>query len=377
MKLDDDVLAYIDEHVDEYRNLLLSLARIPAPTMHEERRAKFIRSWLSAKGAEKVTIDDEKNVICSIGDCEGDRPLVVFMAHMDVVFPDTEELPLQVENGRICCPGVGDDTANLVALLFAAAYILERGLVSRKYGILIVANSAEEGLGNLRGSKRIMEKYGSRVARFISLDSWNGVVNHASIGSRRFRISVDTEGGHSYYDAGRRNAIATLSSMVDALYRMKTPSDKTTYNVGVISGGSSVNAIAAHAEMLFEYRAESIENGNIMEKQIRTLIDEYRSCGISVGCEVIGDRPCMGRVDEKGMNELMELSRRVYSAYYGKEPVFKAGSTDCNIPLSMGIPSICIGCFDGDGAHTRDEYVLVDSLVTGYRIAFAHILYFL
>lgn len=376
MKLTDETIAYIDAHAGEYYELLLSLARIPAPSMHEERRAAFIQNWLINSGAKSVSIDSAKNVICKIGDCDGDRPLVVFMAHMDVVFPDIEELPLKVENGRIWCPGVGDDTANLVAMLFATRYIIEKGLQAEKYGILVVANSCEEGLGDLKGSRKIMEEYGDRIVRFISFDSWNGSVNHCSIGSKRYRISVETEGGHSYYDAGNRNAIATLSSMIGTLYKMKTPSEKTTYNVGVISGGTSVNTIASHAEMLFEYRSENIENGSVMEKQILSVIDEYRSRGIKVYCEVIGDRPCMGRVEEEGMNELLELSSRVYREYYGKEPVFKAGSTDCNIPLSKGIPSICAGCFDGGGAHTRDEYVLIDSLPTGYRMAFAHMLYF-
>ncbi len=373
MGLSEETLRYIDEHSSEFYELLLSLSKVPSPSHHEERRAEFVRSWLTSNGADDVEIDGVKNVICRIGNCS-EGPLVVFMAHLDVVFSDTDELLQKVEDGRIWCPGVGDDTANLVAMLFAVKYILEMKLEPKSGGVLVVANSCEEGLGDLKGSRAIMERYGKRVERFISFDSWNGCINHKSIGSRRFRISVETEGGHSYYDFGNRSAIRYLSEMVTRLYGIEPPSKGTTYNVGAISGGTSVNTIAQRAEMLYEYRSDSIENGTVMEKRLNGILDDFREMGIRVDVEVIGDRPCMGKVDEKEMERLMDRSAEIYREYYGKEPVFKAGSTDCNIPLSLGIPSICVGCFDGGGAHTREEYVLIDSLRAGYRVAFAHML---
>ena len=125
--LTEKELAYIEEHAQEGRELLLTLARIPAPSHHEEKRARFCKDWLEAHGAQNVVIDDALNVVYPIGVTE-DNPVTVFMAHMDVVFPDTEELPLTVKDGKIFCPGVGDDTANVAALLMAAAYVTEQGL---------------------------------------------------------------------------------------------------------------------------------------------------------------------------------------------------------------------------------------------------------
>ena len=160
--LSKEMLDFICDHEKEAYDLLLSLARIPAPLNHEEKRAQFCSEWLKEQGAEGVYIDEALNVVYPV-DAEGDGPLEVYMAHTDVVFPDTEELPLRVEDGRIYCPGIGDDTACLVCLLMAAKFIAEcirngtwrelRG--ENKPRLLLVCNSGKEGLGNLKGVKEI------------------------------------------------------------------------------------------------------------------------------------------------------------------------------------------------------------------------------
>lgn len=202
--------------------------------MVEEKRAVFCKEWLEKQGAKGVYIDETLNVIYPVG-CTDDNPLVVYMAHSDVVFPDMEKLPLWVEDGKIHCPGVGDDTANVAALLTVAKYIAQHDVKVCDGGVLIVVNSGEEGLGNLKGSRRIVADFGSRIREFITLDGGGtGGVNRA-VGSKRYRIGIDTEGGHSYGAFGNRNAIAYLASMIDALYTMKAPpKGKTTYNVGTI-----------------------------------------------------------------------------------------------------------------------------------------------
>ena len=361
-----DVMKYMDSHSDEALQLLIELAQIPAPSNHEEKRAEFCLNWLHSKGADTAYIDEALNVIYPVGDTE-ENDLMVFMAHSDVVFPDLEPLPLMIENGRICCPGVGDDTANAVALLTTAGYIAEHKVMPKKCGVLLVINSGEEGLGNLKGSRKIMEDFGHRVKEFITFDGNANAVVVKAVGSRRYRVTVRTEGGHSYARFGAPNAIAQLSQLISRLYEVEVPAiGKTTYNVGTISGGTSVNTIAQNAQMLFEFRSDEREGLAIMQAHFDRIVEEFRSAGVQIETEVVGDRPCGLEVDNTA---LAERAARTVQAHYGLVPQFSVGSTDCNIPLSMGIPAICPGCVMGAGAHTREEYVEIDSLLPGLKVA--------
>ena len=369
MKLNEQVLNYIAEHQQEAYELLITLGQIPAPSNHEEKRAEFCREWLEQQGAKGVYIDEALNVVYPIG-CTENNPVVVYMAHSDVVFPDTTPLPLRVEDGKIFCPGIGDDTANVVALLIAAKYIAEHNLTPKTHGILLVVNSGEEGLGNLKGSRYLAKKFGDRIVEFISFDgSYKGAAVKA-VGSKRYNVQIKTEGGHSYGAFGNRNAIAYLASLINTLYTIKVPNrGKTTFNVGTISGGTSVNTIAQNAEMLFEFRSDDREDLAEMEAHFQAAIDFYRTKGIDVTVELVGDRPCSGDIDPQRHQALMD---RVYTAikkHYGIDVKFGSGSTDCNIPLSMGIPAVCPGCVDGQKAHTREEFILIDSLLPGLKVA--------
>jgi len=370
MELTEKILTYIDDHRQEAFELLVELAQIPAPSNKEEKRAQFCKDWLEKQGAAGVYVDDALNVIYPVG-CTEANDLVVFMAHSDMVFPDTEQLPLRLEEGRIHCPGVGDDTAHVVALLMAAKFLAETRIVPADCGILIVINSGEEGLGNLKGCREIMRTFGKRVREFVTLDdqTYKGV--NRAVGSRRFSIEVETEGGHSFNDFGRTNAIAVLSSMIDELYRIKVPEKgKTTYNVGLISGGTSVNTIAQHAQMLYEFRSDERESLSVMQQHLDRVISDYRREGVSVKVTPVGDRPCGAEVDPERMARLMERAQTAAQRRYGHTISFGSGSTDCNIPLSMGIPAICVGCCRFSGAHTREEYVEIDSLRGGLNFLF-------
>lgn len=374
MSLTKEIMAYIDENRQETYELLLTMAKIPSPSNHEEKRAQFCKKWLEDQGAEGVFIDDALNVIYPVG-CEAGKPVIVFMAHTDVVFPDTEELPLKVEDGKILCPGIGDDTANLAALLMVAKFITKNHIQPKDAGILFVANSGEEGLGNLKGSRKICETYGDRIKEFYSFDGTITHITNRAVGSKRYRVEVLTEGGHSYGAFGNRNAIAYLSAMINDFYCMKAPDKgKTTYNVGKISGGTSVNTIAQQAEMLYEFRSDEAEDLAFMERHFKAVIEAYRAKGVQVNVELLGERPCMGDVDKEKHEALLQKSREIVFNYSGIDPVFSSGSTDCNIPLSLGIPSVCLGTYIGGLAHTREEWVQIDSLYMGYLIAFDLIL---
>ena len=375
MELTRKIELYIEAHQQEAYDLLLELAQIPAPSNQEQLRAEFCKNWLEAQGAEGVYVDEALNVIYPIGVGE-ENPLVCFVAHSDVVFPDMEKLPLTVADGKIFCPGIGDDTANAVALMMAAKYIAENKLKPKDRGLLLVVNSGEEGLGNLKGTRRLMEDFGQRIQEFVSFDAHDCKGVSVAVGSRRYKIEIDTEGGHSFTAFGNRNAIAYLASLIDTLYTIKVPpKGKTTYNVGTISGGTSVNTIAQHAEMLYEFRSDERASMEIMEQHLQAAVEFYRTKGVRVTVTPVGDRPCSGDVDLEKMQAMMDRANEASCRHYGKPHTFGKGSTDCNIPLSMGIPSICVGCYNGDGSHTREEWVAIDSLLPGLKFAFDMILH--
>ncbi len=372
MAMTQETLSYIDAHRQEAFELLVELAQIPAPSHQEQRRAEFIRHWLHRNGAEGAYIDEALNVVYPIGVEEG-NPLMVFMAHSDVVFPDTDPLPLTISDGKIHCPGVGDDTANVVALLLAAKYLAEQKLVPQNCGVLLVVNSCEEGLGNLKGCRKIMDTFGHRVQEFVSFDCGPHVVITQAVGSRRYRVEVDTVGGHSFANFGNPNAIACLAALIDELYRVRV--HRTTYNVGTISGGTSVNTIAQHAQMLYEFRSDHREALEAMEETFQNIVSEHRAKGLDITVTLLGERPCSGNVDEYREQALAKRATEAIQRHYGIKAQLGFGSTDCNVPLAMGIPAVCVGCVIGSGAHTREEYIEINSLQPGLALAMDMILH--
>ncbi len=389
MSITEEISGYISEHKQEAYDLLIELARIPAPSGREERRAKYIKEWLEAKGAKGVYIDDALNVVYPAGcadpaecadpaGCAGENPVCVFSAHTDVVFPDETELPVAVREGMLYAPGIGDDTANVAALMIAAGYLAEHAgeKAGREgTGCLIVFNSGEEGLGNLKGIRAICRRYGSRIRQHISFDgTMNGIVTR-SVGSKRYRVEVRTEGGHSYGSFGNRNAIAYLASLIGTLYELKVPTrGRTTYNVGTISGGTSVNTIAQQAWMLYEFRSDDREDLEFMERHFEAVIEAYRAKGITVQVDLIGERPCMGEVPQEKMEALIQRVNAVIQKYSGRPAGQGSGSTDCNIPHSLGIPAVSFGAYRGGGSHTRGEWLEIESLEPGLKIVLETVL---
>ena len=374
--LKQEIQEYIDAHETEAYRLLVTLAQIPAPSNHEEKRMEFCRKWLEDMGAKGVYTDAALNVVYPY-QAEGDRPVIVIMAHTDVVFPDMDPLPLKEEDGKICCPGIGDDTANLAALLMTAKYVTEKQLQTKDAGVVFVCNAGEEGMGNLKGSRKICEDYGSRIREFYSLDGTMENVTNCAVGSSRFKVTVRTIGGHSYGSFGNPNAIAHLASIIADIYKIQVPAEgKTTYNVGVIQGGTSVNSIAQEASMLCEYRSDREAALAYMEQQFSGIFDAHNTKDAQVTVELVGLRPCESLDDAQRQKRdaMVAEACGLLKEITGKDIRTGSGSTDCNIPLSMGIPSVCYGCYYGKGAHTREEYIEKASLKMGYRVAFETVL---
>jgi len=350
--------------------LLRTLCAIPAPSHREERRAEFCKNWLEAHGAEGVFIDEALNVIWPYH-AENAEKVHVFMAHTDTVFPDMEPMPMVESDGKMYCPGVGDDTANVVLLMLTAAQIAQTKPETAD-GIVIALNSCEEGLGNLKGCRALMARYGDRAADVISFDGYMEGVCSAAVGSLRWKVTVRTAGGHSYAAFGNANAIERLGAIVQALYAYKLPEDgsRTTYNVGVMEGGTSVNTIAQEAHMLFEFRSDDLDSLLAAKAFFEETITAFRETGLCVETELLGERPC-GKKENNDPRQAALLARLADSVENrtGKAPGFHAGSTDCNIPLSMGIPAAAVGLCSGGGAHTREEWIEINSLKAGLGIA--------
>jgi acetylornithine deacetylase/succinyl-diaminopimelate desuccinylase-like protein len=357
-------------HADEEAALLRELGRIPAPSHQEDARVRFCRDWLVSHGADHVHVDAAKNVICemgrdggAIGPDEGD--LLVFAAHTDVVQPDLEPYPMEERDGRLYAPGIGDDTANLAGLLMAATFLLERR-PDLGHGVLVVANSCEEGLGNLEGTKALLSAYEGRIAAFHSFDCYPPLVCCTAVGSHRYRVRCTTTGGHSYADFGRANAIEVLCGLVEDLYAIELPTSAiTTMNVGRIEGGTTVNSIAQTASMLYEYRSTSQGCLETMHEAFEDAVQAHRGDDRTIDVEAIGIRPGNGDVDPIALEDLQARCGDVVRATMGLEPTFAPASTDANVPLSLGIPACTMGTIAGGLAHTREEWVDLASLPAG------------
>jgi acetylornithine deacetylase/succinyl-diaminopimelate desuccinylase-like protein len=348
---------------------LEELCAIPAPSHMEQKRAAYCKKWLESVGAEGVYIDDALNVVFPIN-CDGSDRITVFVAHTDTVFPDTAPMPYHDDGTNICCPGVGDDTASLVQLLLTAKYFVENRLAP-KHGVMFVCNSCEEGLGNLKGTRQLFADFAGRIGQFISFDSQLDLICDRCAGSHRYQVRVETDGGHSFQKFGTPNAIAELSKIVTQIYSIEVPNKpgvRTTYNVGNITGGTSVNTVAQNAEMLCEYRSEDKDCLAYMEKEFEKIFAAAASDSVRIFVKKIGDRPCSD-IEDGRLDYLRSTLKNLIEDVIQSPVKLHSASTDCNIPLSLGIPAICIGVYRGGASHTRQEWIEKASLPIGLEVA--------
>ena len=369
----------LQEQQTEQLSLLRELCEIPAPSLHEEARSRFVYDWLETmvkdEGAEalcRVRLEPSGNVSLLIPG-KTDR-VRIFSAHLDTVFPDTEPMELREDDAKLYCPGVGDDSANLVNLLFAARHFIRR-CVSEQWvppvSLLFAASVGEEGFGNLRGSRALYETYGERTLSFTTFDLYIPQCTGTAVGSYRCRIRVRTKGGHSYHDFGSPNAIELLCRIVEMLYHIELPTKaKTTCNVGRISGGTSVNTIAAEAACLYEYRSESGTCMEIMRQRFEDVMKKAQDLPGEISVEVLGIRPANAAdEDREALQRFVARNGACVKEATGEEPSNEPISSDANIFLADGIPSVTLGTIRGGGAHTRGEWIEKGSLTAGLALA--------
>jgi acetylornithine deacetylase/succinyl-diaminopimelate desuccinylase-like protein len=342
--------------------LAVEIQQIPAPTFQEEQRARFVAERMCAAGLREVSRDAAGNVYaCLPGRNPAARPLVV-SAHLDTVFPSETDLTLQRLPDRLCGPGIGDNSLG-VAGLFGLVWALAEQGISLPGDLWLAANVGEEGLGDLRGMRAVVERFGERPAAYIALEGLAlGQVYHRGLGVRRYRITCRGAGGHSWVDYGRPSAVHALAGLAARLAAFDLPAaPRTTLNIGVFHGGTSVNTIAAEASLELDLRSEQTAALERLARQVQTLAQGCAAPGLSVEIEQVGDRPSGELpVDHPLVGLACAALRR-----QGLQPVLNIGSTDANLPLSRGLPALSLGLTNGGGAHTTAEYALTAPLAAG------------
>ncbi len=370
-ELTKEAQEFLDSEVEAAKKLLKTLTLIPAPSHLEDEKAAYVKNWFDSVGAAGAYIDEAKNVIYKVAG-EDESRAVVFMAHTDTVFPMETPLIWREDEKNFYCPGVGDDTASLAVLMTVVKYVVKLGIKPKKT-VIFVGNSCEEGLGNLKGSKQIVKDFGCMLDEFYTFDGKFEAMYNRCVGSHRYKIKCSSEGGHSYGAFGNTNAIAELAKFVAELYTVEVPKKegtKTTYNVGIIEGGTSVNTIAQFAEMLYEYRSDDRECLAFMKETFEKKLAAIREASkANFEVELVGDRPCDGVVDKDKLRKMTDRVKAVLLKHTGTEAEERSASTDCNSASNAGIPAVCAGVYNGGGTHTREEWVEKDSISKGLRVA--------
>ena len=345
-------------------DLAVAIQQIPAPTFHEAGRAAFVRERFVEEGLADVEIDPAGNVVARLGAGQPPSParVLVVTAHLDTVFPLSVDLGVRREPERLLAPGIGDNSLG-VAGLFGLLWALRERRLSLPGDLWLVANVCEEGLGNLRGMKAVVERFGTAPCAYIVLEGMAlGHIYHRGLGVLRYRLSVQTAGGHSWHDYGQPSAIHELVALSSRITSLELPAwPRTTLNVGIISGGSSVNTIAAEALLELDLRSEGAAALEALARQVEQLVRSVQKPGVEVRLEEIGRRPSGELAPE---HRLVRLAQDCLRAV-GVEAHLSIGSTDANLPLSLGYPAVTVGLTTGGKGHSVHEYINVAPLAKG------------
>ncbi|MCQ2555012.1 MAG: M20/M25/M40 family metallo-hydrolase [Clostridia bacterium] len=361
-----NVKDYVEKNSEKYNSLLKTFTEIPSWTGGEQKREEFCLNYLKELGYTDVTSDEVGNVICGYRTKPG-KANIAFMAHLDTVFDESADYTVKARDNMLFAPGIGDNSVNAVSLLNLAEYVIKNDFEPEK-GIYFVFSTGEEGLGNLIGSRTFTEKYKDRIFSFVALDLYYDKIFDTCVGSVRYRVSVETSGGHSYLDFGKKNAIAVLSEILAEVYSGNFDREYLTYNVGNITGGTTVNTIAAKASMLFEFRSKKNSVMNKASDDFMTLVSEKMSDDVKISIEVLGKRPCGEPVCEEEKGRLVESAADAITSTGLNAPIVTDASTDCNIPLSLSIPAVSFGTCMGYKAHTLDEHIEEGSNLKGMEV---------
>ena len=349
--------------VNRILELAIQIQQIPAPTFHEQKRAEFIRQLFAKEGLHEISMDEVGNVLgCFPAGGSGTEKSLIVSAHMDTVFPADTNLRIKQTLEKVHGPGIGDNSLG-VAALFGLMWSLRERAIPLHGDVWFVANICEEGLGDLRGMKAVVDRFGADVHAYLVLEGLAlGHIYHRAVGVKRYRVTARTGGGHSWSDYGQPSAVHELAKLVVTLTSLTLPTHpRTTMNIGKISGGTSVNVIASQASLDLDLRSEGSESLADLISAAEKLIQHANRPGVSIEAEVIGQRPA----GEMPANHPLVLLARDCLREQGLEPGLISGSTDANVPLSKGYPAIVLGVSTGGSAHTIHEFINTPPIAQG------------
>ncbi|HEX5084381.1 MAG TPA: M20/M25/M40 family metallo-hydrolase [Blastocatellia bacterium] len=369
---------FIDSSQSRFTAELIRICEIPAPPFKEEKRARYIAARFAELGLTETHIDSAGNVI-GFYRGESEDPTLALSAHLDTVFPEGTDVGVRRIGSRLLAPGIADDAAGLAALV-ALIQALNSAEIRLRGSIAFVATVGEEGEGDLRGARHLFSegRLAGRVSSFVSFDGTTiEFITHQALGSRRYRITFKGPGGHSWGDFGVVNPVHAMGRVVARLADYRAPQEpRTTYNIGRVDGGESVNVIPESASMDVDLRSVSeLELSRLEEFLLaavdRATLDENAARGsagnkLQTELAMIGNRPS-GETprDNPLVRTAVEASRAM-----GVKPILNRASTDSNIPISLGIPAITIGAGGVSGdSHRLSEWYDPIGRETGYKRA--------
>jgi acetylornithine deacetylase/succinyl-diaminopimelate desuccinylase-like protein len=332
----------------------IKIAEIPAPTFAEEKRGEYFRQRFAEIGLKNVRVDAVGNVIgerMGTGGTSAAAPTLVLAAHLDTVFAMDTELKTVREGNVIKIPGIGDDSRGLT-LLLAIAKTLEKHKIETVGNIIFVANVGEEGLGDLKGVRHLFnEELKGKITHFISIDGTGLGITTGAVGSKRYRVTFSGPGGHSYGAFGMANPIHAIGRLIAKISEFQTPIEpKTTFSVGMIRGGTSVNSIARDASFDIDMRSPDPYELDKLDKLFK--LNAEAALKLELDIKLIGDRPTGTQPQDSPIIQIAASANK----FMNIENDFGFSSTDANMPISIGVPAITIdGGGIGKGAHSLDE----------------------
>lgn len=380
-------VAAFERDYERFVKDLIFLTEIPAPPFKEHLRADAFAKLLREAGLQDVEIDSEGNAL-GLWRGTGGAPLLAVAAHLDTVFPEGTDVKVKRNGSRLMAPGIGDDTRGL-AFLLAAMRAMRDGGVKTAGDILFVGNVGEEGPGDLRGIRHLFGRspWSDKIKRFITIDGRsNDSITSSAVGSKRYRVAFKGPGGHSWGGFGQVNPAFALGNAMARLGKVVAPKQpKVSYNVGVVSGGTSVNSIPFEVAMEVDMRSASPQALAEMDALFLKIVEEavaeenatrQTTFGkITADVQLIGERPSGTTSPDAPILKQAIATLRTFD----KIPVLEAGSTDANIPISLGIPAFATASQSanrGGRSHSLDEWTDVEktTAVKDFAIALAVIL---
>ncbi|MEM8858539.1 MAG: M20/M25/M40 family metallo-hydrolase [Chloroflexota bacterium] len=336
-------------------DLTVEIQQIPAPTFAEKERAAHVKKLFDQSSLLNIEMDELGNVYGRYRGTGSDRPPIIVSAHTDTVFPANTNLEIKREGNRIYGPGIADNSAGVAGMIWLIQ-ALETHQLRPPRDIWIVANVGEEGLGDLNGMRSVYKRFGEGATYIVLEGGSFGHLIHQGIGVHRFRVNISAEGGHSWADFGQSSAIHAMGSIINQISQISVPKvPKTSFNVGIVEGGTSINTIARNASFLLDLRSTDVSSLNRLERKVEAILYKHHDRGgVLVTWEQIGNRPA-GKIGDQHPLVLWSVQAlRVVGAHKVEKG---ASSTDANIPLAEGAASVCLGLANSGNVHRTDEYL--------------------